>query len=142
MGSDLRDTDRERDASGAPFADLGANRVGPHLRGGQRSARQHDHEFFTAQPARDIFGADQGLKAFADFAQDVIAEVVTVLVVEGLEEIDVEQKHRERRFLAHSAGEFTRRRLFEIASIEEAREGVADGEIAKTVAKADVAQRL
>ena len=64
--------------------------LGPFHGDLDRCAGQNDDEFFTAEPAGDILFAEDGLEAFANLAQYRIAGVVTVVVIELLEVVDMD----------------------------------------------------
>src|SRR5207249_7823482 len=62
-----------------------------------RGARQQDGEFLAAIAAENVDGAQGGAAPLGQRAQHLIADVMAVLVVDGLEVVDVEQDRKSTR---------------------------------------------
>jgi hypothetical protein len=73
-----------------------AHPLGDLLGDAQIGGRQYGEEFLPAGPAHHVDIAHVGSHAGGQFLQNAVAGVVAVSIVDRLEEIDVDGKHRER----------------------------------------------
>ena len=69
-----------------------ALRQGLHFVGGQRA--HHDQEFLAAPAHGQVLFAQGRLQSAGDFDQDFVPRGMTVLIVDALEVVDVDQHHR------------------------------------------------
>ena len=107
---------------------------GPHAIGERRRVvpvclPAQDDELFPAEAGEDVFRARRRGEAPGDLAQDLIAEWMTVLVVDALEVIDVGDHQRERFAMAVGERELGAQALVERASIVETGEPVVHGRL-------------
>ena len=76
----------------------GAAHAFSHLLCGKRLGIRHHHDKFLATKARDDVDATHRLaEAFGAFAQHFVADIMAVLVVDGLEVVNVQHQQRHRR---------------------------------------------
>ena len=88
-------------------------------------ARPHDHaELLAAEPADDVVRAHAGPERVGERAEQLVADAVTVHVVDALEVVDVEHEHRDRLVRAARLLQRGQQPLVEAAVVEEAGERV------------------
>ena len=61
-----------------------------------REARGHDRELVSAQPDHQVLSAHRVDQASCRLPQDLVAHRMAVVVVDQLEVVEVEQRHRDR----------------------------------------------
>ena len=68
-----------------------------HLAGvlGRRHPLQDDHEFVPAETRQGVTRSDDTPEAFGHDAEHLVAHLVTEVVVDDLETIDVTEEHRD-----------------------------------------------
>ncbi len=102
-----RDADRHGHLHGQPLVDPDPCRAheNPELLGQRRRVLdgglgEDQHELLAAVPAEHVGCAEVGAQHVGDAAEDHVPHVVTVGVVHGLEQVDVDEAHRERPVVA------------------------------------------
>ena len=109
------DADAGADLHGVSFQLVGLQQHGADLLGDGkrvsvvRNAVQHHHELIATQPRHHVRLADAATYALADFAQQQVAQVVAVAVVDALEAVQVEVQHGQPKVFALRG----RQRLFQ-----------------------------
>ena len=106
----MRDADRNRDArdrlpGGASrqsrFGNAQADAFGNFGAGREIETREYAHQFFAAIAGRQPDVADDILQYFRNQPEHLIADLMTIGVVELLEVIDIDHQNTERRILFH-----------------------------------------
>jgi len=92
--------------------DLSANSLREDQASGLIRMRQHGEQLLAAPADRNVALADGIEYDSADRAQDCVSRAVTVLIVDLLEMVDVEQYESERRSIANGVRDFARERFF------------------------------
>ncbi len=93
--------------------------------GVRRVAGAHDHaELLAAEPADDVLRPNGGAQRVGEMAEQLVADAVSVDVVDALEVVDVEHQHRDRRVRPARLLECVQQLLVEGAVIEEPGERV------------------
>ena len=104
VGRKLRDAEAHRHPCGPTgrarnldLAHRAAHPLGRAARVCEPRAGQHDGEFLTAVASSEVELSDRACQGLRDCANDVIARLVTVAVVHGLEVVDVRDHERDAR---------------------------------------------
>ena len=118
-------------ASGWPRRELEVFNRGSYLLGnfdGSRSVGgwENDGEFFSAVAGRDVSGAESRAECDGDGAQAIIADLVSVFVVERFEEIDIKQEKRYLGTFAQGPFPFAIQCLVKRAAIRKPREFIGE----------------
>src|SRR5262249_18724705 len=88
-----------------------------------------------------INGAAVDAQRVADTADSATADEMAVRIVDFLQPIEIEQKQRERAPTAIGALGFIFQNIEQAAIVGEAREGMADGEVANLLEEASVVEQ-
>jgi hypothetical protein len=121
--------------------DLGAQALRDARRARRAGVGQQHHEFVPAVAAADVALAQHLAKAVADRRQHTVAREVTVLVVDSLELIDVEEQRRHRRVIAPRASKLRLEALHAVRAVVAAGQAVLQSVVADFGEELDVAQR-
>src|SRR5207302_8347480 len=92
--------------------------------------RKNQREFIAAVTRGRVDGARVAAKNFSDAHQRAAAGQVSVLIVDELQPVRVEEQHAEGALRAARAVQFGFQHADETAIIREARKGIADGHAA------------
>jgi hypothetical protein len=142
LGADLaltaehRDPDADRRALGVgrghrALRDLGAQ-ILAQLQGARGVGLRHqDGELVAGEPGDDVGGAHPLPHDRGDQANQVVAGVVTVRIVDGLEAVDVDDHHRALAAVAGAEGDVLVQLGAEATAVEQPRERVVIGDVAK-----------
>ena len=99
---------------------------------------QDQHELLAAEAARHVATTHGALQQTTEVAQQGVADVVTERIVELLEEVEVDHHDAERAAAAFGAAELALEGLFQIATVEEAGQRIADRLIAQRLAELEI----
>jgi hypothetical protein len=103
--------------------------------------RKDDQEFLAALAAGDVLAARLRLQHAREGGEDRVPGGMAVVVVEGLEVVEVEGEHRQRQVAARAARDFTAERLGQVAAVEQPGERVAHRQVAQVLAQLEVGER-
>ena len=103
-----------------------SERLDDPLHAGAGGAGRDERELVAADPRQAVAVAHHARAGLGDRAQDRVARRVAVLVVDGLEAVEVEEHERGRAAVLGRP----RERVVEAAAVEEARQRVALGHAA------------
>ena len=98
--------------------------------------RQEQAELFTADARQHVRGADARRPAVRHFAQDLVADVVAVGVVNRLEVVDVEHGNGQRLPVLARAGQGLGGKMLEGATVGQERERVGVGFVVEALVDA------
>ena len=87
---------------------------------GQGCFRHDQHKLLPAVTTDDVFLAHRRTEQFSNLAEDFIARLMTMLIVEALEVIDIDHDGTQRPLISHGSTKLPLQRLLHIAAIEEA----------------------
>ena len=93
--------------------------------GFNRSARQDEEEFLTADTAHHVARPNALDKDRGRLAKSRIARVVTELIVESLEVVEIEHDHTQGRRFAFRAADLAQKGLLRVAPVVQPSERVA-----------------
>ncbi len=98
--------------------------------GGGRLAGEDDHEFLATPAAAQVFEAEARVEQAPQRDEDLVADEVSVRVVDALEAVDVEDGERQDERVPAGLGETAGERVEESPAREQACERVALGHLA------------
>src|SRR5579864_4031248 len=107
-----------------------------HIRYGQ-----DDHEFFSTVSTDDVLGADAAGKKSSRLAQDGVAGIVTIGVVESFEVVEIEHENPQPVLGANGAARLAFHHLFEVAAVVETSQRIANRLVTKCFAEAEIGDR-
>ena len=93
--------------------------------------RKNDRKFLATKTADDVIAAKISTEEIGQLAEESVAGIVAVNIVEALEVIEIEEHNGERTALTSGALQLAVKRLLHEAAVEEAGERVANGLVAK-----------
>ena len=83
-------------AAGGRGLDGRPQALGQHLGVGERRSREHHEELLAAEAVGEVEGAQLLAQRVGDVDEDRVAALVAVLVVDGLEVVEVGHDHADR----------------------------------------------
>ncbi len=98
--------------------------------------RQNDHKFFAAITGEGVDVPHVSLQKGSDLSEYLVAYMVSTLIVQELETVDVDHEQRQRRAFAFSALDFQIQLLLEVASGAKAGEIVRKRKLKQSLVRA------
>jgi hypothetical protein len=98
-------------------------------------------EFLAAEPARNVFVAEQIFEAIADHTQHHIAGIVAVIVIVFLEMIDIDWKDADALTGPRRAWKFAAAGHQHVPPVEQPGQHVPDRPVAQLIAQFDIRYR-
>jgi hypothetical protein len=100
------------------------------LGGGRRvGLREHEQELLAAVARGEVGAAQRGAEDRRESTQNLVAGQVPEGVVEALEVIDVDHRHRQRPPVAPAALDLGLERLHQVLAVRQAGEAVGDRQL-------------
>src|SRR5882724_12337441 len=98
----------------------------------------NQEEFFPTDTTGDVFTSNLRIEHGAQFAQNDVAGLVAVGIVEAFEVIDIQQNRAEVLARASGTAQLAFERLLHEPAVEESGKGIANGENAQSFAKLEI----
>jgi len=107
----------------------------------QGTLGENQRELFSAVAAGKISTSGEFAQVVAQFPEHSIPGIMAEQVVELFESVHIEHDDAQAPVFAKCIGHFALERFIQVAPVEQAREGIADGLVTQLLAQSEVGKR-